>query len=429
MQVVETFGRTVEAWSSQRPERARKLLRTGWEAQNLKNRFKPDKRLQPADRQLACIMMDAMLAPLQNPEQSAMVSVFTPCEMLQEAGLNPYNVEAFSCYLSGSQAERAFLQQAENTGISETLCSYHKTFLGAAQRGLLPKPRCIVYTNLTCDANLVTFRTLSQLYHVPAFAIDVPMQQNQDNVDYVAAQLRALAAFLQEHTGKAIDEEALKVRLRRSKRTLEKYRTYQQKRADRYVPTDLVTPLYCGMTNNILLGTEQVEAYVDELLKDVEKAPAAKGKRIYWMHTIPFWSGAVKEDLLFQEGAQIVGCELSEVAEPDFDPEHPFEAMAHRMVYHALNGNAGRRIEAGIRHAKQVGADGVVWFDHWGCKHTLGAAQLAKKKFEEAGLPLLILDGDGCDRSHGGEGQTSTRLGAFLEMLNEPGRTEEGAQG
>ena len=25
---------------------------------------------------------------------------------------------------------------------------------------------------------------------------------------------------------------------------------------------------------------------------------------------------------------------------------------------------------------------------------------------------------DGCDRSHGGEGQTSTRLGAFLEMLN-----------
>ena len=57
------------------------------------------------------------------------------------------------------------------------------------------------------------------------------------------------------------------------------------------------------------------------------------------------------------------------------------------------------------------------WFGHWGCKHTLGAAQLAKKKFEEAGLPLLILDGDGCDRSHGGEGQTSTRLGAFLEML------------
>ena len=189
MQVVETFGRTVEAWSNQNPQRARTLLRTGWEAQNLKNRFSPDKRLQPADRKLARIMMDAMLAPLQDPEHSAMVSVFTPCEMLQEVGLNPYNVEAFSCYLSGSQAERGFLQQAENTGISETLCSYHKTFLGAAQKGVLPKPKCIVYTNLTCDANLLTFRTLSQLYHVQPFAIDVPMQQNEDNVEYVAAQL------------------------------------------------------------------------------------------------------------------------------------------------------------------------------------------------------------------------------------------------
>ena len=244
-----------------------------------------------------------------------------------------------------------------------------------------------------------------------------------------AALLRALASFLEQHTVRTIVEDSLKERLRRSKRTLEKYRTYQQKRADRYVPTDLVTPLYCGMTNNILLGTPQVEAYVDGLLKDLESAPAAKGKRIYWMHTIPFWSDAIKEDLLFQESAQIVGCELSEVCEPDFDPEQPYEAMARRMVYHALNGSAVRRIEAGIRHAKQVGADGVVWFDHWGCKHTLGAAQLAKKKFEEAGLPLLILDGDGCDRSHGGEGQTSTRLGAFLEMLNEPGRTGEGAQG
>ena len=99
------------------------------------------------------------------------------------------------------------------------------------------------------------------------------------------------------------------------------------------------------------------------------------------------------------------------------DPEDPYDAMARRMVYHGLNGSAVRRIEAGIRHAKDVKADGAVWFGHWGCKHTLGAAQLAKKKFEEAGIPMLLLDGDGCDRSHGGEGQTSTRLGAFLEML------------
>ena len=248
--------------------------------------------------------------------------------------------------------------------------------------------------------------------------VDVPMQQNEDNVQYVADQLRKLKDFIEECTGKKITDETLTERLRRSKRTLEKFAQYEKESADRYIPADLVTPLYAGMTNNLLLGTEEEETYVDRLLNDVKKAPAKKGKKIYWMHTIPFWSDAVKNELCFQEKAQIVGCELSRVCEPDFDPEKPYEAMARRMVYHALNGSAIRRIEAGIRHAKETGADGAVWFGHWGCKHTLGAAQLAKRKFEEQGIPLLILDGDGCDRSHGGEGQTSTRLGAFLEMLN-----------
>ena len=39
------------------------------------------------------------------------------------------------------------------------------------------------------------------------------------------------------------------------------------------------------MTNNILLGTEEEEKYTQMLLKDIKKAPAAKGKHIYWMHT------------------------------------------------------------------------------------------------------------------------------------------------
>lgn len=417
MQVVETFGRHIEKLSNTNPYMAQQILKNGWKAQNLKFKFLPNKQLFPADRYLAHLMMDTMLKPLQKPEDSVIVSIFTPCEMIHEAGLNPYNVEGFSCYLSASRAERGFLQQAENEGLSETLCSYHKTFIGAADKGVLPKPGCIVYTNLTCDANMLTFRKLAGMFGVPSFYIDVPMQQNEDNVLYVAEQLHELASFLEKHTGKAINEDRLKERLYRSKRTLENYQAFQQARSDRYVPADLVTPLYCGMTGNLLLGTKEEEKYTQMLLRDIKQAGPSKGKRIYWMHTIPFWSDAVKNELELNENAQIVGCELAQVSDMEFEPEKPYEAMAKRMVYHALNGSVTRRIEAGIRHAKEAGADGAVWFGHWGCKHTLGGAQLAKKKFEEQGVPLLILDGDGCDRSHGGEGQTATRLGAFLEML------------
>ena len=53
MQIIETFGHYVENLTDTKPESARRLLKTGWEAQNLKFRFAPDKRLMPADRYLA----------------------------------------------------------------------------------------------------------------------------------------------------------------------------------------------------------------------------------------------------------------------------------------------------------------------------------------------------------------------------------------
>ena len=417
MDVVRTFGHYVDLLSGEHPEAARLLLKTGWKVQNQRYRHMPDKRLMKADQYLADFMMQKMIEPLDDPEHSAIVSIFTPCELMQEAGIHPYNVESFSCYLSGSYAEREFIQEAENCGISETLCSYHKIFLGAAEKGLLPKPRFIVYTNLVCDANLLTFRELAEFYHVPTFFIDVPLRQTEANVEYVTGQLRNLKIFIEDQTGREMDEEALKERIARSGRTICNYRQFQYERREHCVLTDLTTPMYAGLTANVMLGTEEEERYTQMLLRDVKNTPPAQGTRLYWMHTIPFWSDAVKEQLYYNEKAQIVGEELQQDVTVDMDMSDPYRAMAQRMVYNSLNGGISRRIENGIRNAKAAGADGAVWFAHWGCKHTLGAAQLAKKRFEEAGIPLLVLDGDAVDRSHGGEGQTSTRLGAFLEML------------
>ena len=78
MEIIETFGHYVENLTDKKPQSARRLLKTGWEAQNLKFRYMQDKRLMPADRHLANLMMDTMLRPLQKPEASVIVSIFTP---------------------------------------------------------------------------------------------------------------------------------------------------------------------------------------------------------------------------------------------------------------------------------------------------------------------------------------------------------------
>ena len=45
--------------------------------------------MNPSDQYLAKLMMNVMLQPLKHPESSVLVSVFTPCELIQEAGLYP----------------------------------------------------------------------------------------------------------------------------------------------------------------------------------------------------------------------------------------------------------------------------------------------------------------------------------------------------
>lgn len=91
--------------------------------------------------------------------------------------------------------------------------------------------------------------------------------------------------------------------------------------------------------------------------------------------------------------------------------------MAERLIKNVFNGPGERRVERVRRIAQAAGTDGVVCFCHWGCKETMGISQFAKRELENAGIPTLVLDGDCVQRSNNAEGQASTRMGAFLEML------------
>ena len=75
---------------------------------------------------------------------------------------------------------------------------------------------------------LLTFRALADFYQIPLFFIDVPMQQSEADVSYVAGQLKDLARFLENNTGKTIDESSLKARLSLSRKTLNAYAKFQK---------------------------------------------------------------------------------------------------------------------------------------------------------------------------------------------------------
>ena len=100
------------------------------------------------------------------------------------------------------------------------------------------------------------------------------------------------------------------------------------------------------------------------------------------------------------------------------------EFFVNRIIADGLNVRQAELLAKDL--AKITEADGGILFAHWGCKNTLGASSLLKSSLEDAGLPTMILDGDGCNPANTSDGQVSTRLQAFVEMLQE-GKEEKRA--
>lgn len=67
-----------------------------------------------------------------------------------------------------------------------------------------------------------------------------------------------------------------------------------------------------------------------------------------------------------------------------------------------------------VKLAKEMHADGVINFCHWGCKQSAGGVFQLRETLKAADIPLLVLDGDAMDRRNSHDGQIKTRLEAFL---------------
>jgi benzoyl-CoA reductase/2-hydroxyglutaryl-CoA dehydratase subunit BcrC/BadD/HgdB len=420
--IIDKFGNVVCSQIEKgHPAAARKLLLAGFRAFGLNLKVNPDKRLPESRRYIAVCLNGVMSEALIHPERAALVSLFMPCEIIRSMGINPLCAELFSAFISGASSERAFIDAAEKEGISETFCSYHKILMGSAYTGVIPMPAAIVNTSAICDANNLTFRSLSDYYGIPQFYLDVPPEDSDDSVSYVADQLRSLPKFLEEVTGKKFSEDKLKEMVAVSGKTIDNFLEAQKYRAVRRLGSDSSAELYEIYATHIGLGTADMEKYSEMLLNDYRNAPVDdhKGLRILWVHTIPNWQQPVRRHFNLSEEAQIIGCDLNWESLIHMDPEHPYESMARRLTSSRFNGRGDRRIKSAVDMAKKLNADGAVIFCHWGCKETMGLSAGFKDAFEEAGFPSLILNGDGADRSNTSDGQVETRLGAFIEMLKE----------
>lgn len=416
---IEIFGNHIYKLTQSNPQKALKQLSFVYTVAGLQCKYFPTKLLLPARQYMQWAAADSAIKPLRNPENSAIVSLYLPCEILHAMEIYQMFPEALACYLAAAGSEKVFIETAENNGLPKTLCSYHKSFIGLVESGVLPKPKFIINTSLACDVNHLSFRRAADYYNVPHFMLDVPSQYNESNLKYVENQLHQMVDFIEEHSDFKLDENRLNEIIGRSKNTINNFRQILELRKDRYLSDEMTSQMLSVFATHVMLGTKEAEKYSFDMIKQLSACPKKhKGVRLLWVHTLPYWQDALRNLINFTDRCEIVACDMVfDALDVNLDEKDPYRYMADRLLRNTVNGSRDNRINAVLKYAKELNADGIVWYCHWGCKQTAGSSAAAKAILEENGLPTLVLDGDGCNPQNVNDGQTVTRMEAFLELL------------
>lgn len=417
MDIIDFFGNTVKNNFEAHPDLTRGFLRAGYSAQQLMMRARPDKQQLPSHRHLAGLSMKYTRLPLAHPGRSALVNIFTPCELLHALDIYPQCAEGFSSYLTGGRCELGFLDYAERKGIPETYCSYHKALLGAVFSGFIPKPRFLITTSTICDANTNSFRAIAAHYGMPLHYIDVPFEESPEAIQYVTGQLEALVAAMEEELHRKMNPARLLAALRRTNASVANHRRFLSELETKHFPSATTMEMYRIVTSHILMGTPKAEEFYRLQYEDAKRCGPSRGKRLLWSHVLPFYAPPLREALDYSKDVQLLLSDLNYDAMLELDEINPLRSMAQRLIRNHFNGPFERRVTSVLSMAKKLHADGAVLFCHFGCKQSNGGVFLLRDALQAEGIPTLVLDGDGCDRRNMSAGQAHTRLQAFLEIL------------
>lgn len=405
------------------PDKVRKILKAGYNLEYINLNLFSDKNLPKSLRYLAKLCMKFTLEPLRDPENTAFVNVFTPTEFLHAFDMHPQLIEAYSSYISGTRCEDMFIDKAESVGVSDSLCSYHKTFLGAAMSNVIQKPKFAITTSTACDGNVNTFRCLADIYKIDKFVIDVPYEYSRDSENYVEEQLKEMVTFIEDNTHKKLDENKLKEIILNENQSVDYYKRYLESLKNKYFPNTLTSEMFKVFTTHPGMGRTDTLKFYKLLAEDIEKYPDVKAKkRLLWVHLLPFYSESIKSFLDTNKDYQLLISDMNADYLHKLDVDNPYGSIAKKIILNSFNGSYSRRANNILELSKELNADGVINFCHFGCKQSNGGSLILKDLLEKNNIPMLSIDGDAVDRRNSQEGQNKTRLEAFFEMID---RNEE----
>ena len=352
-------------------------------------------------------------------------SIYTPSELLYALDVIPLYPEMISASVASIGLANYFMETAECHFYLPDLCSFYRVASGMFLKKCLPRPDMIISTSQLCDGSVKFFRNASRFYRCDYFLIDPPYESNQKTLRYLADELKNLGKWVEKRTGNRISHEALRKSLQLANQSRSKMQEMNQLREKSPAPLSgwnaLAYILYMYFSS---FGSFQGVSFYDTLLQEVQENAEQSREtvqkeeiRILWLHQLRPYYPTIILKILSDYGAVIAFEEMSQIYWSEHNLERPFLSLAEKIVANPGVGPISRRISMMLKLVERYHIDGVIHFNQRGCRQSCGGAPLIKEVLKQQNIPMLILDGDGIDIQNYSEGQTRTRLEAFLEMI------------
>lgn len=365
----------------------------------------------------------------------AWVSSGAPVEILIGMGVATVYPENYGALLGAQRAAVALAQVAEERGFSPDLCSYARAHIGSvldprnAPQGGLPKPDLLIACNNICGTVVKWYQALAQELNVPLFVLDTPYQHESSLTDhavqYVAAQLEELIAWITRHTGRRLNQKRFHQALELSNQTVTLWREIRELCQTR--PSPLNAPdLFLTMAPIVVLrGTKEAVAFYRKLKAEVEErvergegAILEERYRLLW-DNIAIWYQLFRLFNLFTEaGACFVVDTYTNAWSVAVVPDEPILGLARTYSTVYINQSLAARAELMVDLIQRFQVDGVVMHSNRSCKpYSLGQYRLLDQIGQRTGVPGLILEADMCDSRLYAEEPIKNRVQAFLDLL------------
>jgi hypothetical protein len=354
------------------------------------------------------------------------VSYLFPTELLASYGITPLIPELGSAALTGTPSREFLESAAARMPLARDVCSYHRTALAAVENGLMPAPSMCIDTSPLCLGKGCLLEMLAIRHGVPFREVTVPQPPDEgetppDVVADVAEQLRVLHEDIGRWTGR---KPHLRRAVELSNRASVAWGHIVTERLAGRLEMDGRETFAVIFLGQILWGTRQGARDFERLdtprgQRDLLAPPSKNGrplKKLLWLHTFPHHDGSVIQ-LMRDKDAMVLFEEMGQMHLETVDPDDPFPGLARRLTDNATWGTSERRARLNVALAKQLKVDGVVHFNHLGCRQGLGSVPVLRAAFSKAGIPFLAIDGDALARGGPQSEKSRQAMESFLELL------------